>query len=316
MRTARRLSFLCVLASIFVLPITIVAALPKPDGFVNDFAGALTPETKTALDALVRDVEQQTSAEIAVATVPSLEGMTVEEYANRLFREWGIGKKGQDNGVLVLVATGERKMRIEVGYGLEPILPDGLAGEIIRTDFLPQFRSDNYDGGILQGVRRVADIIRRKHVVTDGERAKLAAAAEDRPPAFVMVPFFGIFIALGFFSLGLGLRSKTVFPIIWGGLFGGIPFLMSLVPFFNASIYLLGPLALGMAAWGWRKGRSGSFWGSTLRSSSRGGRRSARWVMGTDSSSSSGSGSGSGGGGGGGSFGGGSSGGGGASGSW
>ena len=93
---------------------------------------------------MLRDVEQQTTAEIAVVTVPSLDGMTVEEYASRLFKAWGIGKKGRDNGVLVLVAPTEHKMRIEVGYGLEAVLPDGLAGQIVRTECLPRFKEGDY----------------------------------------------------------------------------------------------------------------------------------------------------------------------------
>ena len=78
--------------------------------------------------------------------------MSVEEYANRLFKEWGVGQAKQDNGVLVLVAPNEREMRIEVGYGLEGVLPDGLAGQIIRDDFTPRFRDNDYSGGIRDGV--------------------------------------------------------------------------------------------------------------------------------------------------------------------
>src|SRR5262245_36363925 len=100
------------------------ADLPKPTGPINDFAQVLDEATERELAALVKSVEDETTAEIAVATVTSLEGMSVEEYATRLFAEWGIGQKGKDNGVLVLVAPSERKTRIEVGYGLEPILPD------------------------------------------------------------------------------------------------------------------------------------------------------------------------------------------------
>src|SRR5262245_1437309 len=133
----------------------LAAQFPKADGFINDFAGVLDADARADLQSIVRDTEQKTTAEIAVATVQSLGDMTVEEYANRLFREWGIGKKGKDNGILVLVAPTERKMRIEVGYGLEPILPDGLAGDIIRTDFLPHFRNGDFQAGIRAGVNHV-----------------------------------------------------------------------------------------------------------------------------------------------------------------
>jgi uncharacterized protein len=140
-----------VLALLLVLPAAVRAEFPKPTGYVNDFAALLDAGARAELEALLRETEQATTAEIAVATVTSLDGLTVEEYANQLFQAWGIGQQANDNGVLVLVAPNEREMRIEVGYGLEPVLPDGLAGEIIRTEFLPQFKSGDYSAGIRQG---------------------------------------------------------------------------------------------------------------------------------------------------------------------
>jgi uncharacterized protein len=236
--------------------------------------------------------------------------MPVEEYANKLFQAWGIGKKGKDNGVLVLVAPVERRIRIEVGYGLEPILPDGLAGEIIRVNFTPAFKSGNYALGITQGTRRIAAIVAANHTLTADERRRLESSAADRPPALLMIPFFGLFVALGGFAVGAGVRSKTVVPIVWGALFGGIPLMMALVPFFNTSVWILGPFGLAMAALGYRKGGS---WTQTLRAgkSAAAGTSGGGWVMGGGKSSG-----GSGGGFDSGSFGGGSSGGGGASGSW
>jgi uncharacterized protein len=289
----------------------VLAAPLKPQGYVSDFANLLTPAARTELQDLLRETEQQTSAEIALVTVPSLDGETVEQYANRLFKEWGIGKKGIDNGVLVLVAPAERKVRIEVGYGLEPVLPDGLAGEIIRTDVLPQFRSGDYPRGILDGVRHVSDVVRSHHVLTAEERRRLEPA-QDKPPMLLMVPFFGLFIGLGAFAVGLGLRTRTFFPLLWGGMFGGIPFLMSLIPSLNAPVLILGPFGLAMFAWGFAKGHSLS-WARSLRAGKGSSRSSGGWVMGASSGSGS---SGSSGGSSGGGFGGGSSGGGGASGSW
>jgi uncharacterized protein len=296
----------CLLVAAMQAPL--LAASLKPQGYVSDFANILTPEARSELQTLLRETEQQTSAEIALATVPTLDGETVEQYANRLFKEWGIGKKGADNGVLVLVAPSEHKIRIEVGYGLEPVLPDGLAGQIIRTDMLPQFSSGDYPRGILNGVRHVSDIVRGRHVLSADERQRLEPR-QDKPPMLLMIPFFGVFVGMGAFAVGLGLRMKTFFPLVWGGLFGGIPFAMSLIPFFNAPVWILGPFGVAMFAWGFAKGHSTS-WAKSIRG--KGAAESSGWVMGS-SSSSGGSGSSGGGGGG---FGGGSSGGGGASGSW
>ena len=147
--------------------------LPKPAGAVNDFADVLSDAQERALTDLVQGVEDATTSEIAVATVTTLDGMTVEEYANRLFADWGIGRAGQDNGVLILVAPNEREMRIEVGYGVEEILPDGLAGQIVQETFLPRFRSGDYGAGIVEGTNRVAAIVRRNQPLTAEQRAAL-----------------------------------------------------------------------------------------------------------------------------------------------
>lgn len=309
---------------------SVQAAFPRPEKYVTDGANVLSAPARAAINATLRDLETETTAEVAVVTVPSLDGMTVEDYANRLFKEWGVGKKAAANGVLVLVAPVERKMRIEVGYGLEPILPDGLAGEIIRTEFLPRFRANDYPGGITAGVARVAAVVQAKHVLTARERQAIDEAAHgDRPPALLMLAFFGLFIGIGGFMAGLGIRSKTGFPLLFGGLFGGIPFLMSLVPFFNASPLILGAVALATGALGYAKSDGMTAVGtvSESRRRRRAGqkpigspgveqRSASTWSWGADSGSSSGSGSGGSSGSSGGSFGGGSSGGGGASGSW
>ena len=297
-----------VVVLLLIVPAAVYAAFPKPTGYVNDFAALLDAGARAELDALLRETEQATTAEIAVATVTSLDGLTVEDYANKLFQEWGIGKKATDNGVLVLVAPTEREMRIEVGYGLEPLLPDGLAGDIIRTEFLPQFKSGNYAAGILLGVRRVAGIVKQNQPVTADQRRRLQESSSDEPPAWLIVPFLSLFVALGTFGVGVGLRTKTFFPLIWGGLFGGIPLILAVSLASLASMLIIGPLAVAMMAWGFVKGKSPS-WSKALRG--RGASSASDgWVMGSDSSGGSSGSSG------GGSFGGGSSGGGGASGRW
>ena len=141
----------------------------------------------------MENIEQGTTAEIAVATVSSLDGTTVDDYAVRLFKAWGVGQKGRDNGVLVLVAPSERQIRIEVGYGLEGVLPDGLAGVVIRESFLPSFRDGDFDKGVLQGVTRVAEIVRRNETLTPEQLRALEQEPVDWAP-FVFVPFLGLFV--------------------------------------------------------------------------------------------------------------------------
>jgi hypothetical protein len=139
---------LLALATVRPLDARAQAPVPAPNGPVNDFANILDDATEARLRALIEGVERDTTAEIAVATVPSLDGSAVEEVATRYFNTWGVGQKALNNGVLLLVAPNEREVRIEVGYGLEPILPDGLAGEIIRKTVLPKFKDGDYPGGI------------------------------------------------------------------------------------------------------------------------------------------------------------------------
>ena len=150
---------------------------PKPVGRINDFAGVLDPAAEQELDALLATLEKDTTSEIAVVTIDSLDQIPVEDYANKLFNEWGIGQRGTDNGVLVLVAPTVREMRIEVGYGLEGVLPDGLAGQVIREQFVPAFRDGDYQSGIVAGVRRIASIVRRNETLTEAQLRALNAPA-------------------------------------------------------------------------------------------------------------------------------------------
>lgn len=286
--------------------------MPKPAGRVSDFANVIDPAVEAELDRRLDQLEQQTSSEIAVATVESLNGMSVEEYANRLFKEWGVGQAKQDNGVLILVAPNDREMRIEVGYGLEGVLPDGLAGQIIRDQFTPRFRDGDYTGGIRDGVARVADIVEKQEVLTPEELAQFnEATGDDDVPWFIGIPFFGAFVAIGFGMIGVGLRTKTGFGILFGTLFGGMPLLMSLAFMGRLAIFLLVPLAVAMFVVGYRLGARKAWRDAFRQGGKGGGSSSSGWTMGGGGSSGSSSGSSSSS-----SFGGGSSGGGGASGRW
>jgi uncharacterized protein len=290
------------------------AAFPKPRGKVNDFAGVLDTATAAELARLVRDTEARTSAEIAVVTVPSLDGMSVEEYAVKLFAEWGIGKSARDNGVLVLVAPAQRRMRIEVGYGLEPILPDALAGRIIREEFLPAFRDDQYGRGILQGVRRVADVIVRRETVPADERRE-SAAVDRRMPVYLAIPFLGVFVVFGAFIAALATRTRTAAPLILGGLFLAVGLLIGFAAYPGLTLITLVPLGAVMAMVGYRAGAA-QRWVQMMRGSSGPVNDSTAWIAASGDGSSGGGGSSGGDSSGGGDFGGGDSGGGGASGSW
>ena len=290
------------------------ASIPaKPQGWVSDFAGIMSDMTKSQIDALCAEVKKSTGAEIAVVTVSSLDGMSVEEYAVSLFKKWGIGEKGKDNGVLFLIAPNERKTRIEVGYGLEPVITDGRAGEIIRETVIPFFKKGDYDQGILQGSMQIAALVTGKEFVPSDPAPEAESRGEETPwPVKVgVILFFALFITLGFLALGAGLRQKGQgFFRIWGAGFGGIPLLMSIAFAFamGFSVFILPAWAVIMLLTGLRYGkklgRAGLFSGGSFSSGGRG------FSSGSSSSGGFGGGSSFGG------FSGGSSGGGGSSGSW
>jgi uncharacterized protein len=291
----------------------VAAALPEATGAINDFANLLSDDEEQRLTRLVEEVEQATSAEIAVATVDSLDGLTVEDYATQLFAAWGVGQRGRDNGVLIVVAPNQREMRIEVGYGLEAVLPDGLAGQVIRETFLPAFRSDDYARGIVDGTERVAAIVRRNETLTEAQQQALAVAeravGRDDTLPFVLIPFLGLFVAIGFGMIGAGAAARAFGPILFGLFFGGMPLGLSAIVDMPLAPWILGGVALVAVVVGVQIGRR-----SGARSGLRGSSGKGGWVWG--GSSSGGSRSSSGGSRSSGGFGGGRSGGGGASGRW
>ena len=140
--------------------------VPRPIGWVNDFANVIDKGNADKLSSLIEEVEQKTTTEIAVVTINSIAPYGEKEYARVLFDSWKPGKKGKDNGVLVFLAVKEKRWRIETGYGVEGILPDGLCGEIGRNYMTPYFKEGNYGEGLYQGIRAIASIIAKDAHVT------------------------------------------------------------------------------------------------------------------------------------------------------
>ena len=130
----------------------LAASYPPLTGRVNDQAGILDAGARTGLEARLKDLEDKSGIQLVIATVKSLEGQAVEPYANELFRIWKLGEQVKNNGVLLLVAPNERKVRIEVGYGLEGTLTDALSKLIIANAIVPRFKTQDYAGGIGRGV--------------------------------------------------------------------------------------------------------------------------------------------------------------------
>jgi len=164
---------------------------PALTGRVVDDAGILDAATRAILTEKLAALEAKTTDQLVVATVKSLQGTSVEDYGNRLFRAWRLGQAGKNNGVLLLVAPNERKVRIEVGYGLEGTLPDAVGKLIIENGILPRFRANDFSGGITRGVDDVIQVLTSEADAADWKQRAAQRPEHNAPPnAFV------IFLAL------------------------------------------------------------------------------------------------------------------------
>ena len=226
------------------------ADVPYLSGRITDNAEILSAGTKQRLNALLKAHEMETGNQIAVLTVNSLEGESVEEYAHTVFNAWKLGQKGQDNGVLVLVAPSERRMRIEVGYGLEGTLTDVVASRIIRNVMTPRFKDGDFDAGIEAGVQAVTGQIAGTEPLPpdlppDGERKSDSFFEGPDLPlteriligAFIF-GIIGLFTVIGILTPGMGwfiyfflIPFWAMFPIVVVGVKGALTLL---------GIYLVG----------------------------------------------------------------------------
>lgn len=177
----------------------------KPTGYVNDFAGVLTPGGKQVLETYCADLERLTGAQLAIALVDSLDDEPVEDVANRLYREWGIGKKGNDEGALILLSVRDRKSRAEIGYGLEPIINDGAAGGILRA-VRPILRQGNYAGALLAAVEQIGARIAQAKGVELGEPTPPERRSRSRPSGSIPFPLIAIAVLFLLSALGRGGR--------------------------------------------------------------------------------------------------------------
>jgi uncharacterized protein len=154
------MEFKLIKKTFFVLLISLVGFINAAfAGYVSDDANVINNETKTRLTVLTTELEQKTGAEIAVVTVSALGNEPIETYALNLFKKIGIGKKDKNNGVLLLMSVSDRKVRIETGYGLESVLPDGLCGSIIDRYVIPSFKQGDYNNGLYMGTLAIASVI-------------------------------------------------------------------------------------------------------------------------------------------------------------
>jgi uncharacterized protein len=211
---------LCVAAAAALA--TDFAAL-KPQGYVSDFAQVISPESRAQLEQYCAALEKSTGVQFALVTVPSLDGQPVEDVANDMFRKWGVGKKGEDNGLLLLLSIQDRRSRLEVGYGLEPIITDGDAGSLLRA-MRPYLRAERYGDAMLVAANQIGSEI----AAAKGVSIQEPAPAPRQPRRERGIPtgalsFIVMFIVFAVLSSALGGRRG---PRGGGGLGGALPWLI------------------------------------------------------------------------------------------
>ena len=160
------------------LQVAQAAEIPYLSGRVNDYAGILSEDARELLSEELKAHENRTSNQVVVLTVPSLQGESIEDYSYEVFNEWGLGQQGRDNGILIVVVPAEKRMRIEVGYGLEASLPDIIAGRIIRNIMAPRFREGDFDAGISEGAMAVIDILEGQEIPETADEYETAGSSE------------------------------------------------------------------------------------------------------------------------------------------
>jgi len=210
--------------------ITIGADIPYLTGRVNDNASILSEATRNSLSEKLKDHETRTTNQVVILTVPSLEGESIEDYAYKVFNEWKLGQKDKDNGILIVVVPDERRMRIEVGYGLEGTLPDILASRIIQNIMAPRFREGDYDTGITEGVNAVITVLDGADPAGVEGLAETTGSQESSNFADLESPDIplGMRILLGAFIFGI-IGLFTILGILTPG-FGWFMYLF-LIPF-------------------------------------------------------------------------------------
>ena len=165
MRIRSAPEFVCALllaAALLFFPVATLAAgetYPKPAGAVNDFAGVIPARYAGPMENLAREVLEKTGTAVVVAAMETIGDNDLNDYANRLYQAWGIGKKGEDKGILIFLAVKERRVRIETGYGVEGILPDGLAGEILDRHAIPWLKKGDYGQGLAEAMAAVSAVV-------------------------------------------------------------------------------------------------------------------------------------------------------------
>ncbi len=173
----------------------------QPQGYINDFAGVVDAPTRADINRYCAAVERATGAQIAIVTLRSLEGAPIEDFANDLFRHWGVGQKGKDEGLLLLFAIDDRRSRLEVGRGLEPFITDGTSGSILR-EMRPALRAGDYGSAFRTAAHELGDRIARAKNVSIEDTVQTRRAPRDNTTDLPVPAVLFLFFLLALFLIG------------------------------------------------------------------------------------------------------------------
>jgi uncharacterized protein len=242
---------------------TYALTVPSLEGRVNDYAKMLSPAAVRHLDRVLQDLETSDSTQIVVLTIPSLEGDSLEEFSIRVAEQWRIGQKNLDNGAILLIARAERKLRIEVGYGLEGRLTDLMAGRIIANVIVPRFKDGQIDQGVLDGVQAMVGVVKGEFSASEAPSGNRGQGPRSGNGLLGLILALFILNVLGRLRRSLGaVAGAVIVPIIGTAIFGFSMMLLAVLIPIGIVIGLLAgfmgsPLVFGHS--GHRAGRGG-FW--------------------------------------------------------
>jgi uncharacterized protein len=236
---------------------------PQLNGRVNDLAKMFSPEATTRLEQKLARFERETTNQIAILTIPSLQGDNIDQFAIRVAEQWKLGQQGKDNGVLLILAQAERKVRIDVGMGLQGVLPDITASRIIREVMRPHLKTGNFDQGIDTGIDAIMAATKGEFKASPKDTVKRTNKNKSSFPAFLVITVI-VAVVCGLISrylggaagaIGLPLAASVAFP----GLSVLMLFLLALAGLIAG--FLLSVFLAGMSGGGFGGGGFGGYWG-------------------------------------------------------
>ena len=266
--------YLAIIALLFMPCLAAALEVPQLRGRVNDLANLLSPEAATRLEQKLAGFERETTNQVAVLTIPSLQGDDIDRFAIRVAEQWKLGQKGKDNGVLLIIAQAERKVRIEVGMGLQGVLPDITAGRITREVMRPHLKSGNFDQGINAGLDAIMAATQGEFTTSPQDAAK-RPHKKTSPFSTILVITLAVAVVCAMISrylggaagaIGVPLAASMVFP----GLSVTMLILLALAGLVGG--FLLSMLLAGMSGGGFGGGGfGGGYWGGGFGGGSSGG---------------------------------------------